>query len=108
AALPAEAETAAVLAVAAAERIERVLPPEDSPAGVLLTRVRCLREWMTELRLPAFDENALAELLPWLCRGRRSLPELREGPWLEAIQSKLTPQQYQAVEREAPERIQVP
>ncbi len=61
AALPDGEETARVLAAAAAERLDRVLPPDDSPAGLYRTRVRCLREWMPELELPAFDEDDLRE-----------------------------------------------
>jgi ATP-dependent helicase HrpB len=106
--LPAGEETARVLVAAAAERLERVLPPADSPAGLFLTRVRCLREWMPELGLPAFDEADLREMVTWLCHGCRSFAELRGADWLGAVQGKLTPPQRQAVEREAPERIQVP
>ena len=40
--------------------------------------------------------------------GCRSFAELRKAPWRAAIQGLLTPAQRQAVEREAPERIQVP
>jgi ATP-dependent helicase HrpB len=108
AALPEGEETARVLAAAAAERLDRVLPPEGSPAALYRTRVRCLREWLPELGLPALDETSLREALTWLCHGRRSFAELREGPWLEAFQGLLTPAQRQAVEREAPERLLVP
>ena len=38
----------------------------------------------------------------------RSFPELRDAPWLHVLRSRLTPDQLQAVDREAPERIQVP
>src|SRR5690606_33193355 len=55
-----------------------------------------------------FADEELREVLPWLCPGRRSFQELREGPWLELLQGRLTPAQLQAVEREAPERLQVP
>jgi ATP-dependent helicase HrpB len=108
AALPGDEETGRVLAEAAAARLGRVLPPDDSPAGFYLTRVRCLRQWMPELNLPAFDEAGFREMLPWLCPGRRSFAELRGGPWLEALQGRLTHEQRQAVEREAPERLAVP
>jgi ATP-dependent helicase HrpB len=40
--------------------------------------------------------------------GRRSLAELRTAPWLEEIKSLFTWQQLQAIEREAPEWIEVP
>jgi ATP-dependent helicase HrpB len=108
ASLPDDAETARVLAAAAAEHLDRVLPPEDSPAATYRTRVRCLRQWLPELQLPALDEADLREVLTWLCPGRRSFAELRSAPWLEALQGRLTPAQRQAVEREAPERLLVP
>ena len=108
AALPEDEETACVLAAAAAQHLDRVLPPDGSPAAIFRTRVRCLRQWMPELQLPVFDEADLREVLTWLCHSRRSFTELREAPWLEALQGKLTQAQRQAVEREAPERILVP
>ncbi len=108
AALPNDAETARVLAAAAAEQLDHVLPPDDSPAGLYRTRVRCLREWMPELGLPALDDTDLRALLEWLCVGRRSFAELRGADWLAALQGRLTHAERQAVEREAPERLAVP
>ncbi len=106
--LPDSEETARVLAAAAAEHLERVLPPEDSPAGMYRTRVRCLSEWMSELQLPSLDDTEIRELLTWLCHSRRSFTELRKADWLQAFQGRLNHTQRQAVEREAPERLQVP
>jgi ATP-dependent helicase HrpB len=63
---------------------------------------------MPELGLPAFDEAELCELLSWLCHGCRSFADLRRAAWLEALQGRLTHEQRVAVEREAPERLQVP
>jgi ATP-dependent helicase HrpB len=97
-----------VLADAGSERLERVLPPDDSPAGLYRTRVRCLREWIPELALPALDDAELCELLAWLCHGCRSFADLRKADWLQALQGRLTHTQRQAVEREAPERLAVP
>jgi ATP-dependent helicase HrpB len=108
AALPDDEQVARVLATAAAEHLQRVLPPHDSPAGLYRTRVRCLRQWMPELQLPSFDGADLHELLPWLCHGRRSFDDLRKADWLHALQAKMANVQRQAVEREAPERLQVP
>jgi ATP-dependent helicase HrpB len=106
--LPDDDHPARVLATAAAEHLERVLPSSDSAAGAFLVRLRCLRQWMPELQLPTFDPADLRELLAWLTPGRRSFAELRQAPWLEGLQSRLTGVQRQAVEREAPERLAVP
>jgi len=108
AARPDAEETARVLCAAASGRLGRVLPPDDSAAGLFRRRARCLREWMPELGLPAFDDAELRDLLPWLCPGKRSFEELRRADWLAALQGRLTHQQAQAVEREAPERFLVP
>jgi ATP-dependent helicase HrpB len=108
AALPEGEETARVLAAAAAEHLERVLPPDDSPAAKFLTRARCLRQWLPELGLPELTEAELRELLPWLCQGRRSFAELRHSDWLAALQGQLTHAQLRAIDREAPERLEVP
>ncbi len=106
--LPAEDEVTRVLTAAAIEHWDRVRPLDDSPSGQYLTRVRCLRAWMPELGLPAFDDAELRGILSWLAPGKRSLADLRDANWLDAVQGRLTHTQRQAVEREAPERIEVP
>jgi ATP-dependent helicase HrpB len=108
AALPDDQEVARVLTTAAAEHLDRVLPPDDSPAALYGTRIRCLRQWMPELELPSLDDAELRGLLPWLAHGCRSFDDLRQADWLRALQGKLSHAQRQAVEREAPERLLVP
>jgi ATP-dependent helicase HrpB len=103
-----EDDAARVLALAAAERLEKVLPPADSEAGRFRTRVRCLNAWLPDSGLPALDAADLGELLEHLARGRRSLGELRTGPWLDLMKGRLTYQQLQLLEREAPDRLEVP
>ena len=106
--LPAGNETAQILANTAAARLEKVLPPADSDAAAFRVRVQCLREWMPELNLPPLDDDQIRSLLPTLAAGRRSFADLRSAPWLQAIKSVYSWQQLQAIEREAPERIEVP
>jgi ATP-dependent helicase HrpB len=98
----------AVLIEAALRNPDRVLPPPDSPAGRFRTRVRCLRAWMPDLGLPEFSDADLPEVLSWLAPDRRSFDDLKRADWEEAFRSKLTHAQRQAVDREAPERIEVP
>lgn len=106
--LPEGEETAQVLAAAAAQQLECVLPPPDSAAAGFLLRWRCLRQWRPELGLPALDEAELRELLPWLCARCRSFADLRQADWLGALQGRLNHAQRLAIDREAPEKLQVP
>jgi ATP-dependent helicase HrpB len=99
---------AAVLTDAALRNLNHIVPAADSSAGQFRTRVRCLRVWMPELGLPEFNDADVREVLSWLAPGRRSLDELRAADWEKAFRSKLTHVQRQAVDREAPERIEVP
>ena len=108
AALPKSEEATPLLMEAARTRLPRVLPAADSAAGSFLLRLRWLRSLMPELGLPVFDDDALRELLPWACAGCRSFDEVRRADWLGLLQSKMSSAQIQAVEREAPERLQVP
>jgi ATP-dependent helicase HrpB len=105
---PSEEQVTSVLIDAAMRQLDRVLPAADSFAETFRTRVRCLRIWMPELGLPEYNESDLREVLTWLAPGCRSLDDLRRCDWEEALRGKLTHAQRQAVEREAPERIQVP
>lgn len=63
---------------------------------------------MPELNLPAFDNPQISELLPWLCAGCKSFAGLRRADWFGLLCSRLTHAQRTAVDREAPERLQVP
>ncbi len=103
-----EDEAANILAIAAAERLDKVLPALDSDAGRFWTRVRCLRTWLPELNLPAFDATDLKGSLESLCKGQRSLVDVRNGPWLDVLKGQLTYDQFRAVEAEVPDRIEVP
>jgi ATP-dependent helicase HrpB len=106
--LPDGGETAAILAAAAAERFDEVFPWDDADTAGYLNRVRCLAAWMPELNLPPFDTDAVKSILPQVCRGCRSLDEIRRAEWLGHLKGMLTPQQQQAIAREAPEQIEVP
>lgn len=106
--LPQDDSVANLLAQAAIQNWDRVAPQPDSEVGQLLARIRCLNQWLPDVAIGSFDDVQLQSLLPSLCAGRRSLADLRQAPWLPIIQAALTPQQWQTVEREAPERLTVP
>lgn len=99
---------ARVLAAAAAEDMQRALPLAEKETRSFLARVRSLRIWVPELDLPAFEEAEIAELLPELCAGARSFDELWKRDLPAFLRSKLSHDQQRALDREAPERLQVP
>ncbi len=105
----ADGDTAAVvLADAALARLAGVLPAPDTPAGQFRIRVMSLAGWLPDADLPALADDDLRDVLAELCRGRRSLAEVRSGPWLDALRGRLTFHQMQLVEREAPAALTVP
>jgi ATP-dependent helicase HrpB len=99
---------AKALAAAALEHWDDAFPGDEGAVAGFLHRVQFLAEAMPELELPRFDRDWLAALLPALCAGRRSLAEVRRAAWLDYLRGRFSYQQLQAIEREAPERIEVP
>lgn len=71
-------------------------------------RMTCLGKWAPELELPVCDDEFLKGLLLELCAHKRSFAELKAAPWLDWLKSRLTQAQLQAVDRECPEKIEVP
>jgi len=108
AALPGDEQVTPILARAAADHWQQAFPTGDPEVTTFVSRIRCLGQWMPELELPPLDEAQLKQLLPHVCYGRRSLAEVQRGPWLETIRDQLTWPQRQALDREVPERIEVP
>jgi ATP-dependent helicase HrpB len=108
AALPGEEAIAAALAAAGAARLDRAFPADEPDVLGFRTRVHCLSQWMPDVKLPSLDDEQLCKLLPQLAMGRRSLAELRRAPWLQAMKGLYAWQQLQTIDREAPERIEVP
>lgn len=103
-----EEAAARVLADVAAVRFDRVVPTPDSGAARFRLRVRCLSAWRPDLGLPRFDDDELRAMLPDVCRGRRSLADVRSGPWLDLMRGRLTYQQQMALDRDAPDAVTVP
>ncbi|HEX2254458.1 MAG TPA: ATP-dependent helicase C-terminal domain-containing protein, partial [Thermoanaerobaculia bacterium] len=103
-----EEQAARVLAAAAAAAPERALPLAEPEVASLLARLACLAEWMPELELPRLGPEEIAALLPNLARGRRSFAELRRAPLADVLRGTLGWERLQVLDREAPERLEVP
>ena len=107
AALPRDVDPGALLAKAVAERYDPAQFVDDDGRRYL-ARIQCLKQWKPELNWPDFGPEPWREILPAWCRGLASIADLRGTSPIAALQSRLDPQQLQAVERDAPERIAVP
>ncbi len=107
-ALPDDPRVEQVLCEAASRHLERALALDAPAVSALLARVRSLAHWRPELELPTFGEEDLRAALPDLCARRSSFEELRRASLDTVLRGRLTHVQLQVLEREAPERIEVP
>ncbi|MEZ6015119.1 MAG: ATP-dependent helicase HrpB [Planctomycetota bacterium] len=100
--------TERVLVEAAQLEPRRALGAEEGDLADVLARLACLAEWSPELALPKVDDTFLAQLVPLVAPGCRSYADLAKAPTIDVLLGLLTREQRAALERDAPERIQVP
>ncbi len=80
----------------------------DEAAAAWLARVTLLRRWMPELNWPAFDEDALREILYTACSGITSLDQLHARGFRQTLEDNLNWTQRAALQEHAPETYTVP
>ena len=97
-----------LLIAEATKHVDDVMPDDSSAFQSYLTRLLCLSAWAPELELPTDRSKLLSDLLRDVCPGKRSFAELKSAPWLDWLKGRLTAEQQQAIDRECPERIEVP
>jgi ATP-dependent helicase HrpB len=106
-AVPGDFSGAQLLASAAAERWPNGAWLDDA-SRTYLARLDMLREAMPELKLPELGDAGLADVLHQACQGCTSLDEVRSADFVRLLRERLEPHQTRIVERETPERIEVP
>jgi len=99
---------ARALLEAAGEDLARLVPFADTELANFLARVRSLAAWMPELDLPRFDDAWLRAHLAELLHGCRTFDDARKLDWIARLRNTLDHRRSQALDREAPERLQVP
>ncbi|MCE9629508.1 MAG: ATP-dependent helicase HrpB [Planctomycetia bacterium] len=99
---------AAILALEAAATLDRLMPAADTTAGGFLARCRWLATTLPELALPRLDDAAIAALLPDLCRGLRSLDEVKAADWAAHLHALVGHDRVAEIERLAPMHIDLP
>lgn len=80
----------------------------DEESKQFLTRMQCLRQWLPELNLPDYGNEAWEQLLPEWTSGCSSVQELRERSLLPYLQMNLSREQLSAIETEAPAALRMP
>lgn len=108
AAIDDDEKAAAILYESAKGQMAGLLPKTGDAMSSFLNRVRFLRQSMPEADLPEFSEIALQEVLRELCVGRQSFDELQRAPWLTMLRNRISYEQRQLIDREAPERLALP
>ncbi|MCA9066517.1 MAG: hypothetical protein KDA96_25795, partial [Planctomycetaceae bacterium] len=88
--------------------IARVLPVKDESFSQFVIRIACLAQWVPELALPCDRQQIHEQVLRQLCEGRRSFADLQQAPWTAVLHSLFEYPVLQKIEKEAPERIEVP
>lgn len=86
----------------------QIFPQKDVELTALLTRIACLNQWLPDLKLPQFVDERLHEVLRDLCGTCRSFEQLKKADWISAIRGRLTYEQTQMIDREAPETWKSP
>jgi ATP-dependent helicase HrpB len=105
---PSPEQIAEILVTAAETRLDRVFPGDDEAVVGFRRRVAFLSQTMPDLKLPRLGDDDLGGLLPQLAANCRSFADIRRAPWLATMKDLFSWQQLQTIEREAPERIEVP
>ncbi|MBI5362234.1 MAG: DEAD/DEAH box helicase [Planctomycetes bacterium] len=103
-----DAAAGEALAEAAGTDLARLIPLSDAKLANFLARVRSLASWMPDAELPRFDDAWLRAHLGELLHGCRSFDDARKRNWIELLKQQLDWKEQQLLEKEAPERLQVP
>ena len=105
--LPPNIESGALLAEGIRAHVDLSALIEDE-AKRYLARVESLRLWLPDLEIPQLGDHVWQELLPDWCEGRTGVDDLKAADLIAVIQSKLTFQQLAEMEREAPDKLNLP
>jgi ATP-dependent helicase HrpB len=101
-----DATTRVLIEASRSAELRRFVDPEALAAW--RCRVETVRQGFPKAQLPDLDDLHIRGVLESVCEGRRSFAELEESNLLEALKTRLTPQQNQLLTTQAPERLQLP
>lgn len=81
---------------------------DDKMLRSIVERCRWLKSIAPELDLPDLSQSAMESVCRELCQQYQSLTELKKAPWIDWIMNRISREQLNTLNREAPERITVP
>jgi len=85
-----------------------VLKNWDDAVEQWIVRVNRLREWMSELKIPAIVDDDRRALVEQVCHGATSYKEIKDKAVWPVVKAWLSGQQQAWVEEYVPERLELP
>lgn len=107
-ATPLDETTAALLASAAIQNWQKILPNNDKALNSFLGRVSWLAEAMPESGLPSMNPVDLRDQLQQWCYGLHSIDELKQLPWRSLLENLLDANHRRLLQQSAPESFTLP
>lgn len=93
---------------ATASNAESIIRSADHAAATWLDRCRFLSRHCPEMEIPPWSEEEILKIFEAGCMNKKSLSELKSQTWLPLLQGTLSYDQLQKIEKEAPEKLEVP
>jgi len=80
----------------------------DDAVEQWFVRLACLREWMSELDLPAADEEAKRFVVSQICHGAFTYKAIKDAEVMPVLRDWITSQGQRWLDQFAPERLELP
>lgn len=107
-ALPPDLDTGSILAQGLCEQKIDISALVDDDSKQLIARIECLNNVMPDLGLPSLSDTPWMDFFNDWCSGLSSLDELKTRPLSSVICTRLTYEQQNKLDKEAPEKFLVP
>jgi ATP-dependent helicase HrpB len=80
----------------------------DDAVEQWFVRLTCLRTWMSELELPAADDEARRFIVSQICHGAFTYKAIKDAEVMPVLREWINPQGQRWLDQFAPERIELP
>jgi len=80
----------------------------DDAVEQWFVRLACLRQWMSELDLPAADDEAKRFIVSQICHGAFTYKAIKDAEVMPVLREWITSQGQRWLDQFAPERLELP